>query len=715
MIFSHNNGGADNVHFAANRFIEIDENCSIDPVFDHNSHSLKTVKEFRDHSLVYGHNNSYVHRFPPREDMKSSCVKNLGDMLEDDIKCNFFGDKEKVMMLTGYNCFQHLELFKILPRNISEDQYDRCQNTVTLISWDLGILAVFTVCESNDPSKVKASVALSNIILNSLYTLFHKRIKDAKVALYAAVYLPEVDRSTLDQSSYSFLNGDFSTTQAKESMIFVAKHEQPNLVLINDILNKSRDSSQSSASTNLKEISFEMMSIMALSDEALPNLCGDANERISSLLFNQQQWEIVNSLHPLKVIEACYGSGKTLVLKRIAQNHFLHLDRGSVHYICFDPYSLLDVHVHQDFQKMKEKKISSRVELTSVNLKDLAKRLNINVNDMFHSTSKPIFPLSKILETFPTDPHPKTFLIDEYPGRYLESDLKIPVGTNVVIALQSIKNDVTVYGNDETHVQENLASQTPPPKDFKIFKLTKSMRMCADLFHLVKIGIGCIKPSVISLDKLQKPIAIAEESNHATITESADQFESLTSDISSSPETNVQAEDSTDGKSQGPANEKQKSEDQSDSTINRPSMSTFDPATFPDWISGYSHGTSNGSKVVVTPHLDKESKSGTTIQSGVKPQLIYLPEMFQFCQESGDLLAEILKSLCSITKATTIICSSLGEIVITKYALQTLGKKVAVYTPYLYRKFPSMAVKEVIMTEVWKNGYFLLTDYRSFR
>ena len=154
---------------------------------------------------------------------------------------------------------------------------------------------------------------------------------------------------------------------------------------------------------------------------------------------------------------------------------------------------------------------------------------------MFHSTSKPIFPLSKILETFPTDPHPKTFLIDEYPGRYLESDLKIPVGTNVVIALRSIKNDVTVYGNDETHVQENLASQTPPPKDFKIFKLTKSMRMCADLFHLVKIGIGCIKPSVISLDKQQTPIAIAEESNDATIAESAGQSESLlTPDISSS-------------------------------------------------------------------------------------------------------------------------------------------------------------------------------------
>ena len=55
MIFSHNNGGVENVHFAANRLIEIDENCSIDPVFDHNSHSLKTVKEFREHSLVYGY------------------------------------------------------------------------------------------------------------------------------------------------------------------------------------------------------------------------------------------------------------------------------------------------------------------------------------------------------------------------------------------------------------------------------------------------------------------------------------------------------------------------------------------------------------------------------------------------------------------------------------------------------------------------------------
>ena len=638
-------------------------------------------------------------------------------MLDDNIAEQFFGDPKKLMLLTGYNCFYHLELFNNLSRYITEEQYRRCQNSIMLVNWDLGIFAVFVVCESDKAAEVKASVDLCNLMLKAIYNLFHESIKNTGITLYAGIYLPKVKRCNLGpQGGYSFLNSDFSSTKVDNFMMFIAEHEQPNLVLFQENLSKLRGKTKLSAESaeKLQGIAYQMMSIMALTDGSLPSFGGDVTERIKTLLFNQDQWKVVNYRHPLKIIKACYGSGKTLVLKRIARNIFMQHEKGSVFYLCFDPFSLLDVQIHKDFEKWKEEKLSSRVKLTSLNLKGLATELQIDINDMFHSIEKPNFRLSKLLKRLRNkESCQTTFLIDEFPSEALETNLRdsIPDDTNVVIALHSTRKVVQLY--KEGNLVQQSANTTAPeyalPSGCKLFALTKSMRMCEDLFDLVKVAKECIKPSEVSLVIPQQG-SLAEQSAENSVVENQS-----TSTHNESADLESSHNFYTTPKSEEETKKGTKVEVASLAAKTQLSMTIHDPSAIPDLVGDYLHNNLVGSKVVVTPHLDKESKSGTTIQSGVKPQLVFLPEEFDFCPQSGDLLAVILQTVCSINQASTIICSSVGEIVITKYALESLGKKVTVFAPYLYQSFPSMGEKEVVLTELTRNGFFLITDYRSFR
>ena len=397
IIVSHNNGGQDNIHFADNNREEIKGDDEINHVHDHKSHTLKTVKEFREHSLQYGQDNTYLRRFPPSEDLKESYVKELGDLLEHDISQGFLGDPEHSILLTGYDCLYHLELYNKLPQgNINMKHSKHFNNSVFLIDWSLGIVAVFMVCESE--ADFNDCVQLCNTVLKAIYTLFYERITNTGTILCSCIYLPHFTRS--DLSCRMFLNGDFSSEDdVCSQLLFLVKREKPSMKVIRGEVLKLRTkvNGKFSSGDNLQKVAYEMMATMALTNETLPCFHGDSNKKISTLLFSTDQWKIVGSTNPLKIITSCYGSGKTLILKRIARNTFLENIKGTVFYICFDPFSFLDVQVEKEFENWKDQKLFSKVNLVSINLKDLASMLHIEVNDMFNSVGKPKYLLSELI------------------------------------------------------------------------------------------------------------------------------------------------------------------------------------------------------------------------------------------------------------------------------------------------------------------------------
>ena len=708
IVISHNNGGQDSIHFADKNREEIKDHDEINHVHDHKSHTLKTVKEFREHALQYGYDNSGLRRFPPSEDLKEGFVKDFGEVLADEKTKGNFGKPENSILLTGYDCFFHLELFNKPPRSINIEYSEHFQNSVFIIDWSLGVIALFMVCKSDDQFQINVCLNLCNMALKAIYMLFYQRIRFSGIVLYSCIYLPNVNRSNLP--SCILLSDNFSSEEDVCSrLLFIVGNEKPNTMFIQEeIIKLRREWKLEFPSTDtLKGVAYEMMATMSLTNESLPSFHGDSNKKISTLLFSTDQWEIVRSTNPLKVITACYGSGKSLILKRIARDTFFQNDAGTVFYICFDPFTFLDVQVQNDFQDWQNQKLFSKVKLVSVNFKYLACKLNIDIDDMFNSVGKPKYLLSRLInELSKEESEQKTLLIDKFPNQSLEIDLKtsIPDNTKVVIALHSTRKETKFY-NKEGRVFENSVATSNLPVGFKVFELSKSMRMCANLFELVQVAKDYVKESKVPLQ-----YAIPENflSNHST---DDDQSVNTQSPQARRNETtnNDSGQKSGHGISQpGALSESVMKNDSSMSTA------LVDPSAFP-MFTNLSSNTTDDAKMVITPHLKENSISGTTIVSRVKPQLIFLPEEFSFCKESGNMLTAILNTVCKMTQASTIICSTIAEIVIAKYALQSLGKKVTVFTPHLYQKVPSMKNKETAMIELKEKGHFLITDYRAFR
>jgi len=182
---------------------------------------------------------------------------------------------------------------------------------------------------------------------------------------------------------------------------------------------------------------------MSIISSYLPRVTEDVGEKIATLLLSPSQVEIILNQDYWKVISGCFGSGKSLCIKEIAQRLHSRNDGSNIFYICFDPYSLMEAEIGNFF-----KKISNDGRLQSLSLVDISSSAGYSVSQFYNYCGPPTRNISDLLQYLQNTNGGKChILIDEFHAdninnkycynlhRYLVDHFQT---STVVIATQSI-------------------------------------------------------------------------------------------------------------------------------------------------------------------------------------------------------------------------------------------------------------------------------------
>ena len=471
-----------------------------------------------------------------------------------------------------------------------------------------------------------------------------------------------------------------------------------------------------------------MMVAMSVIKTYLPKATYNTHDKIVTLLLNNEQIDVIQDDSPWKVITSDFGSGKSICLKEIARQLSNKNDGSNIYYICYEPYSLIEVEVEVFFRK-----IIKRNKVQSLSLKEITNNAGLAVSDIYTISGVPSRNIAKVLENLHKENGKCHFLIDEmhlhnldnnYCQQLMDSLKRELVGSTIVIASQSMQTEHIYFINN---VEQGFERGNLETEGFKFFHLNKCMRMSSNLFELADSARNIVETSTTVIPLVTEPrfyhkiLSFFQSKKEAMTTIYSRLTHSSTSTGSRSPSTTTTAAATTATTTTSstvlvPSNRNVITENRPKkvdvSKIDDPSMIA---KRFPDVLPNRNHKIVK--QVAVKTEFVK-GKCGTTIQSSSIPQLIYLNKNFSFESEvSGIILATILANLClKKDHRPTFICSNLNEVALITFALITIGYQPIEYVPYLKGTFPSREQKFSIINQLNQDiNRPLLTDHRSFR
>ena len=497
------------------------------------------------------------------------------------------------------------------------------------------------------------------------------------------------------------------------------------------------------------------MCVMMQTSVQLPKMTKNIPEKVYNLLLNGEQTIAIMRQEKWKVISGPFGSGKSLILKELAKRLYEKGEACTVYYICFDPYSLLEVEVEDYFEKLKKSR-ASNVELLSPSIDEISKRAGFNVGDIYNPFGNPEKNLADLLDYLTRDTHTLVhFLIDEFLTDFVTEDYCMRLGTclrerlknsTVVIAIQSMDKSREVYSSGKSKMiqtcnLDKCGMTLIPP-------FTKSMRMCKNLYKLMETAQTCVEASTTSV------VLEAKESKRdgEPIKQSNKDFQRQPSrknkaskkprGSQNNPKANSERVENPSGSQSQNSNQmpilkkkKNPAEDQADIMViesehqddgdNGGGEIVVDIAKLhePEMIARKCDELlPKGESPEVLKRLDTKIKfrkgvSGITINSSSKPQAIELDQAFLLTEPaSGIVLSIVLHILCLDKQhKTTIICNDMEQLISTKFALDFLSVPSTVYAPYLLNECPSKLEKREVINKMKDPKRVLVTDYRGFR
>ena len=722
VFFGHDDGSKLSIHSLRNRK-PVDENqlCKwIDP-------SLKTVKDFRQISQEYNQDYKFT-RFPAKLYSQEGTTQLFGDMIED------IHRPRNYRILTGYNVFYHLEVLGFQEKDFEEydiNKHVTCDNVVTVLIPHSSLIIVGIVVDGNNAEDIKTEMKKCNDILKAIYILGQNNLAQKYMAVIGTMMLSNVSRKQLHEPHFFFLN----KLEDYDEILFITKDEVESeenrksiwwrkicLAVRNIIVPTSFD--EKTRVQAIRDMASEMM--VTMNDDMSMNYIylPKARNIYNMMPLNNEQVDVIQDAALWKVISSDYGCGKSICLKKIAHHLSNKNDGSNIYYICFDPYSLMEVHVEEYFRK-----VLKREQVQSLSLKEITKDAGCTVADIYAISRTPSKNIAYLLEDLQKKNGKCHFLIDEmyihnldnnYCQQLMNSLKQHFNESSIVIASQSIETVHTFYVKDKEQDSEHSNLKTA---GFKWLRLKRCMRMTSNLFQLANVARDIIKNTttfipletkprlrnkvVPCLSKVLKPKKEKVNANtHGTSLNSSIISNATTPSFSSLSTTTT----TTTRENSGIVKNHHMTVDVSNSD----DLSML-AKQFPDVLPKKNHKIVK--KVGVKPEFVK-GKCGNKTQSNSLPQLIYLDKNFSFeSKVSANVLAIILKSLClKNDHRTTFICSNLNEVVFTNLALRTANCQPIEYAPYLRGTLPSREQKYNIIKQL--NNEFnnlLVTDYRAFR
>ena len=710
----------------------------------------KTADSFKALAWDLFKDNKYAWRFPPAYDINDGLVKDVCDAFEKALP-------KGTRIFTGYDCVKHIKMFKIDTDAIFEacDDDVECDNVVVLVNDKAGIFCVFKVTAASSEIELTKELKQCNVILKSIMTMFTKELKYA--FLFGGLVVSQLERRAMKEENIFCLNGDFSSV-INDGLIFLTKDDLTSTDTVKSwwrrLRKKVKDERKQklgkspNCTNNFEVISSQILATMSLVSESL-RITKSSQDRVASLLLNKEQLDIVYEKEPLKVVQGPFGSGKSLILKALALKIFRGClnHEASIIYVCWDPYSLIEAEVNYYFQELVNKfpaKAAANVTLYCANLKELAEENGFELEDLLKSVGNKRETFGRFLRIFLNSEQQLHLLIDEFPGvavdeevcqeikKYKKSSCK---GSTLVIACQSTEKNYEIHSKQK--VFKISKKRLVRDAGMKSYTLSKSMRMCCNLFELVKVAQKQVTSSMLPI-VAEKHVPITRRisccEKDCTGDNGGDQVGNRLAETSSQEEDEFSSNDN--GSSGG------------DSSLGFGSFE-FTSATYMDTLPIDSSGGStpvkrdvsklhepeallkefsslsrDSSKSLKTRYEYHRGSSGHSICSEINPNLIYLPNEFQLdTAESVKILQYLLRRFCitddddegGSSCQTTIICNDIEELRMVRFALRWMDEDFVEYTAYLRGHYPELEEKLRVFKKLHEEASILVTDYRGFR
>lgn len=712
---------------------------------------VKTISDFNELALHYKESNPVDRCFPPFHYLENGKIELL-------VKCLMLKKEDSQLTireaLVGYSYINHLKIFGYNRKDLEfiDFHFDH-DNTIFFIDSSKDLVVYIRLVEgilsiSNFQKELKrCDDFVKAFLLLHENTLKEKSFEGQSFGVCALVALPDMTKEDVEENLIFtkcdhpciLSKGDFSSGKVIQSRL--RKFSMQIKKKIEDVKTANKAQPQ----TYLFQLLLsQAMATIALKNCCLPRLTKNIFKQVLSLLLNKDQYFAIK--HPFKkrIIRGPYGSGKSLILEKIAEDLLLSNENNIVYYILYDPLTLLQA-------RMENLPLALSKSSQNINLENLENRFHsTNIHQILTNAGENtnIFDISKAIEICGSK-HPGqivNMLFDEVDASDLTEEkckaIKNCLSFNnlqdstVVFALQCTEK---VYGdNVKKHVPtDNCLSETGmkllPPFD-------KGMRMVKSLHDLKDIAEKIVsdKPYELAIEAKEfetintsrtfydqnKPKKSFDYSKETILNPNAASFIPMSKRSEHSTKKvdlkvdDVKVDDvKADDNEADCLNRKQK---ETESVPQIPTnSSTVESFTIPESIANSVEAKTKNEIVEQSPNLvsmpklpidqlsmlcsntlfidpDKavqkisfgcsfpKSISGVNIE-GKKPSIIYLPNEFNDTPEvkASLSLSHIFKHFIDTSEKTTIVCSSIEEVHLTLFALEQSSIESDQYCHYI--------------------------------
>ncbi|XP_066933304.1 uncharacterized protein [Clytia hemisphaerica] len=453
---------------------------------------IPTAQRFHEIALEYKQNNSgYDDCFPPQYLLKQETIKTLTGYLSE--------SKKNLKMLVGYNHMHHLKTFGYTYKDLEGfDHHDAHDDTIVVLDDNQKMIYYIRVLIDQAPSidDYYKEIARCDDFVKSLFMLHGERLTDHSIGVCSLLALPMVQLKDCDRSLLSV------SENSKECCILFKEHLESKDSLKKELdqylhrIHTIRKTSKLLADGNhFEKIIAESMATMSLQQAFLPRLTMDTQAQILSLFLNGEQYEAINHPNNKRIIRGPFGSGKSLVLEKIAEKLFGSMQDGIIYYICYDPYSLLDARMEEIFKEVTDKhQDPGNVKFVTSTVYQLLKDAG---------ETEPINDLVKVMKHCLQDANGQQvhFLFDEVDTSYfnkenadslknfVDDETSLAMST-IILALQCTEKELIVHdGKGLTVELKNYCNDRINLTGLKLLRpLTKSMRMVKNLYKLKEVA-----------------------------------------------------------------------------------------------------------------------------------------------------------------------------------------------------------------------------------
>eukprot|EP00111_Clytia_hemisphaerica_P015577 TCONS_00045974-protein len=660
-------------------------------------------------------------------------------------------------MLVGYNYMHHLKTFGYTDKDLEGfDHHDAHDDTIVVLDVNQKMIYYIRVLTDQAPSidDYYKEIARCDDFVKSLFMLHGERLTDHSIGVCSLLALPMVQLKDCDRSLLSV------SENSKECCILFKEHLESKDSLKKELdqylhrIHTIRKSSKLSANGNhFEKIIAESMATMSLQQAFLPRLTMDTQEQILSLFLNGEQYEAINHPNNKRIIRGPFGSGKSLVLEKIAEKLYDSMQEGIIYYICYDPYSLLDARMEEIFKEVTDKhQDPGNVKFVTSTVYQLLK----DAGETETITNDLVKVMKHCLQE--ANGQQVHFLFDEVGIQYsyftkenadslkkfVDDESSLAMST-IILALQCTEKELTVHdGKGLTVELKNYCNDRINLTGLELLRpLTKSMRMVKNLYKLKEVAedkagqdsvVTALKNNEIprkpstpdnNINKKTKAASQPKPSIQSTTltTPPRNSTTSLKKIDPSSPSFNIIVEPEVvrtalDGK---------KEVHKSNENATMSSTMNLSPTKISvDQLAMYStepftqdESKSMGGKF---EHNFKfhPSKVGVSIP-GKKASIVYLNKSFEMSSLAGAMvLQEILSSeiLFQRDVKSTIICSNQEELDAVMFVIKKVfdEESYCQYTPLISKDIPTREQKRDAWLKCNSPSHkILVTDFQSFR